>query len=604
MTILINYIPLISGITLIGYFFSNSLLFLEKDGKIELIKKYKIFAIQVSVLWFISSSILLLYTLNQVIDGLYDLQTIFSFITQTGLGKALAIQSGCAFALMILTPTIKKNGGALLLLIVALIGFVAPLFESHSGDAGLHGLAIGSIIFHLSSLALWIGSLIALAFLDQSTRKLFLARFNSLALWLSVIVLLSGLVNAWTRMNFQSAWSSGYAEILLIKTSLVFVLLIFAGFIRQNFAKRKLVRPIFIFEIALLLLISLLGTWLSESEPPSRGDQLSNDDLRSLAITGIRFPENPDTWQLLRAYEADGLILGGLILVTALYIAGVLRLSRRGVKWPVGRTVSFALGISAIDYATSGGLGLYAYFSFSHHMIAHMVLGMIAPIGIILGAPITLALRALPAGRVDGERGVRGLLVSILESRFTGIISNPIVALAIFDGSLFALYFTSIFETLMSSHIGHIAMSLHFVFAGALFFHVIIGIDPTPKKYPFIFRIVILFAAMSIHAFFSIALLSSTTVIGESYYQTLATPWVTDLLGDQKIGASFGWAMGEIPILLALIATFIQWMRSDSREAARYDRNSARAKSQGKKDQLDEYNDYLQSLANRDKRMD
>jgi putative copper resistance protein D len=604
MTIVINFLPLISGIALIGYFFANSLLFLEKNGEIQLINKYKIFAIQVSVLWFVSSVILLLYTLNQVIDGLYDVQTIFSFITQTGLGTALAIQSGCALALMILTPTIKKNGGALLLLLVALIGFVAPLFESHSGDAGLHGLAIGSIIFHLSSLSLWIGSLIALAFLDQSSRKLFLARFSALALWLSLIVLLSGVLNAWTRMNFQSAWSSGYAEILLIKTSFVVVLLIFAGFIRQNFAKRKLDRPIFIFEIALLLLISLLGTWLSESEPPSRGDPLSSDDLRSLAITGIRFPENPDTWQLISAYEADGLILGGLILVTALYIAGVLRLSRRGVKWPVGRTISFALGISAIDYATSGGLGLYAYFSFSHHMIAHMVLGMIAPIGIILGAPITLALRALPAGRVDGERGVRGLLVSILDSRFTGIISNPIVALAIFDGSLFALYFTSIFETLMSSHIGHIAMSLHFVFAGALFFHVIIGIDPTPKKYPFIFRIVILFAAMSIHAFFSIALLSSTTVIGEGYYQTLATPWVTDLLADQRIGASFGWAMGEIPILLALVATFIQWMRSDSKEAARYDRNSERAKSQGKKDQLDEYNDYLQNLANRDKRMD
>jgi putative copper resistance protein D len=604
MAIVINFLPLLSGITLIGYFFSNSLLFIEENGRIQLIKKYKRFAIQVSILWFVSSVILLLRTLYQVIGASYDLQTIYSFITQTGLGKALAVQSACALVLMAFTPTMKKNGGALVLLLIALIGFVAPLFESHSGDSGLHGLAIGSIIFHLTSLSLWVGSLLALLFLDQGGRKSFLARFSALALWLSLIVVISGVINAWTRMNFKSAWSGNYAEILLIKTAFVVLLLIFAGFIRQNFAKRKLDRPVFIFEIALLLLISFLGTWLSESEPPSRGDQLSSDDLRALAITGIRFPENPDTWQLIRGYEADGLILGGLILITALYIAGVVRLARRGVKWPVGRTIAFALGISAIDYATSGGLGLYAYFSFSHHMIAHMVLGMIAPIGIILGAPITLALRALPAGRVDGERGVRGLLVSILDTRFVGIISNPIVALAIFDGSLFALYFTSIFETLMSSHIGHIVMSLHFVFAGALFFHVIIGIDPTPKQYPFIFRIVILFAAMSIHAFFSIALLSSTTVIGESYYQNLATPWVTDLLADQRIGASFGWAMGEIPILLALIATFIQWMRSDSREAARYDRNSERAKSQGKKDQLDEYNDYLQNLANRDRRMD
>jgi putative copper resistance protein D len=312
------------------------------------------------------------------------------------------------------------------------------------------------------------------------------------------------------------------------------------------------------------------------------------------------------------AYEADGIILGILILATALYIAGVVKLSRNGVKWPVGRTIAFALGISVIDFATSGGLGLYSFFSFSHHMMAHMLLGMVAPIGIVLGAPITLALRALPAGRSlaasdgehEAERGPRGLLTAILSSRFVAIMSNPIVALAIFDGSLFALYFTPIFDLLMGSHLGHIAMSLHFLLAGILFFHVIIGVDPRPKQYPYIFRIVILFAAMSIHAFFSIALLSSTSLIGGEYYETLATPWVLDLLEDQRIGASIGWAMGEIPILLSLVATFIQWMRSDEREAARFERRSKLAKSRGEKDELEQYNDYLAELAKRDKRLD
>jgi putative copper resistance protein D len=289
-----------------------------------------------------------------------------------------------------------------------------------------------------------------------------------------------------------------------------------------------------------------------------------------------------------------------------------VKLSRNGVKWPVGRTIAFALGISVIDFATSGGLGLYSFFSFSHHMMAHMLLGMVAPIGIVLGAPITLALRALPAGRsipgsdeeLESERGPRGLLIAILASRPIAIMSNPLVALAIFDGSLFALYFTPLFEILMGSHLGHIVMSLHFLLAGILFFHVIIGIDPRPKQYPFIFRIVILFAAMSIHAFFSIALLSATSLIGAEYYETLATPWVTNLLEDQRIGASIGWAMGEVPILLSLVATFIQWMRSDEREAARIEKRSNLAKSRGEKDELEQYNDYLAELAKRDKRLD
>ena len=115
----------------------------------------------------------------------------------------------------------------------------------------------------------------------------------------------------------------------------------------------------------------------------------------------------------------------------------------------------------------------------------------------------------------------------------------------------------------MGSHSGHMLMNIHFLAAGYLFFHVIIGIDPNPRKLPHIVRIIVLFAAMSIHAFFSIVLLSATTVLNsENYWQ----PWNLDLLANQHIGASLGWAMGEVPILLALVATFIQWNRDDSRE--------------------------------------
>jgi putative copper resistance protein D len=114
-------------------------------------------------------------------------------------------------------------------------------------------------------------------------------------------------------------------------------------------------------------------------------------------------------------------------------------------------------------------------------------------------------------------------------------------------------------------------------------------------------QIVVLFAAMSIHAFFSIALMSTTTLIDNGYFASLQTPWLTDLLADQKLGASIGWAMGEIPILMALVATFINWRREDSREAKRIDRNTARQAAMGQPDELANYNQYLQKLAQRDK---
>jgi putative copper resistance protein D len=282
-------------------------------------------------------------------------------------------------------------------------------------------------------------------------------------------------------------------------------------------------------------------------------------------------------------------MLGTLVFVTALYIRGVVNLVRRGDKWPVGRTVSFAVGISLIDYSTSGGLGLYSIFSFQYHMIAHMVLSMIAPIFIVLSAPITLALRTLPIGRSKAERGIRGWLIDSLDSRYSAFVTHPLVALAIFDGSLFALYFTPLFGELMSSHFGHLLMNLHFILAGLLFFHVIVGIDPNPRRVHHLVRVVILLGAISIHAFFSIALQSSSTLIDGGFYQSLERPWATDLLADQRTGAAIGWAMGEIPIILALVATFIQWTRVDAREAKRADKNSER--------DLAQYNEYLRKLA-------
>ena len=229
-------------------------------------------------------------------------------------------------------------------------------------------------------------------------------------------------------------------------------------------------------------------------------------------------------------------------------------------------------------------------------MVAHMVLGMIAPIGFVLSAPITLALRTLPIGRTPSERGIRGTLIALLNSKYFQVISNPVVALAIFDGSLFLLYMTPLFGNLMQSHSGHLFMNIHFLLAGALFFHVIVGIDPSPKRVPHIVRIIVLFAAMSIHAFFSIALLSATTLLDGGYFASLQRPWATNLLADQNAGGAVGWAMGEIPILIALVATFIQWVREDRKETKRIDRAEDRAAAMGADDDLAKYNKYLASL--------
>ena len=578
------------SVLVIGFLISLSFLLPERDGYLrESSASTKKFLILGSGLWVITSIGNLLTTLANIFESditeVLKLTIIRSFITQVTLGKLLAYQIVISLLVFVLSSRVKRNGGAFWLMLLALSGQLAPVFQSHSSSLGSHSLAIGSLVIHVTALTFWIGSVIALRLMVTEDQALAFPRVSTIALWSSFAVVLSGVVNAWTRLRISDSWFTTYGALIALKVVLTISIFIFASKLRKGINLQWLLP----FEIGLMSLILGIGSVLNRFTPEETAPAIF-DRVREL--TGISMPQPPTLSRVFFEYEANGLILGLLVFATALYIRGVVALSRRGDKWPVGRTISFAIGISLLDYATSGGLGLYAHFSFQYHMIAHMVLSMIAPIAIILSAPITLALRTLPIGRDKEERGIRGLLINFLHSKPTSIWTHPLVALAIFDGSLFALYFTPLFGNLMTGHFGHLIMDLHFIAAGLLFFHVIVGIDPNPRKVHHLVRVVILLAAMSIHAFFSIALMSANDLIDGGYYQLLDRPWSTDLLSDQKVGAAIGWAMGEIPIVAALIATFIQWMRSDAREAKRADKRSAT--------DLAEYNAYLEKLAARE----
>lgn len=578
------------AVMIISTLLSLSFLLPEREGFItdDAAKTKKVLGI-FSVTWLFTTILNFLSHLAQIFDTsiseVLNLKVLRSFATQVTIGKLLIFQIVSALVILFFNSHLKKNGGALWLLLIAISGLIAPVFQSHSSTLGSHGLAIGSLVIHVIGLSFWIGSVLALLLMNGQVRELAFPRVANISLWSSSAVVMSGVMNAWTRLRLSQDWFTSYGALILLKIALTITVLIIASKIRKTVSVSHLLP----FECGLLVSIMSIGAILNRFTPIET-DGVTFDKVRELV--GISMPEAPTLSRLFFEYEANGAILGLLIFITALYIRGVVALSRRGVKWPIGRTISFAIGISLLDYATSGGLGLYAHFSFQYHMIAHMVLSMIAPIALILSAPITLALRTLPIGREKAERGIRGILISFLHSKPTAIWTHPVVALAIFDGSLFALYFTPLFGNLMSGHFGHLIMDLHFIAAGTLFFHVIVGVDPNPRRVHHLVRVVILLAAMSIHAFFSIALMSASTLIDGGYYVLLDRPWASDLLSDQKIGAAIGWAMGEIPIVVALIATFIQWMRSDAREASRADKRSAV--------DLAEYNEYLQKLSSRE----
>ncbi|MCE3035684.1 MULTISPECIES: cytochrome c oxidase assembly protein [Streptomyces] len=290
------------------------------------------------------------------------------------------------------------------------------------------------------------------------------------------------------------------------------------------------------------------------------------------------------------AFSAEPFFLITCLLGLGLYAWGVVRLRRRGDTWPVARTFSYVIGVLTIMLVMCTKLNDYGMVMFSVHMVQHMIISMLSPILILLGAPVTLALRALPtAGR--GRKGPRELLLMLLHSRYMRVITHPLFTIPMFIASLYVLYFTPLFDFLMGSKTGHIAMMVHFLAVGVVFFWPIIGVDPGPHRPGHLMRMLELFAGMPFHAFFGIALMMASTPMVNTFLHPPASLGI-DPLSDQNSAGGIAWAFSEVPSVLVLIALLFQWYGSEKRHARRKDRQADR---DGDKE-LAEYNAYLASL--------
>ncbi|MFM8502763.1 MAG: cytochrome c oxidase assembly protein, partial [Actinomycetota bacterium] len=407
------------GALALGLLLSLTFLFPESGGKFtESSKRLRNVLPIIFLAWLVAAIGNLLATLANLFESsiveMLDVTTIRSYVTQTSLGRLQLIQVVSALFLLLICKNLRRTGGSLIAYLVALIGVAAPLLQSHTAQAAGHGLAIGSLIIHVIALSAWTGAVISLLFMNIDCKKFVLKRIGRIATWSVVAIVITGTTSSILRLGFSTQWFSSYGLMIMAKVLILGVIALTAQKIRNGIEKEKLIK----FEVALLLVVLSLGSLLSRFTPIVEGEYQYD---RVKELVGISMPPEPNLFRLFFEYEADALMLGTLVFATALYIRGVVNLARRGDKWPVGRTISFAIGISLIDYSTSGGLGLYSIFSFQYHMIAHMTLSMIAPILIVLSAPITLALRTLPIGRNKEERGLRGWLIQSLHSRFSKV---------------------------------------------------------------------------------------------------------------------------------------------------------------------------------------
>lgn len=182
-----------------------------------------------------------------------------------------------------------------------------------------------------------------------------------------------------------------------------------------------------------------------------------------------------------------------LVLAVAGYVGCVRLLRRRGIAWPLRRTVSWIAGWLAAGAALVGPLAEQAHHDFAAHMATHVLLGMVAPLLLVLAAPATLALRVLPTRRAR-------LLARMLGSRPLSVLTDPFLAGLLNVGGLWILYRTDLYGAMQAAPAIHVLVHVHVLAAGYLFtFAVLGGPDPAPHRPSPARRVTALVLAIAAH---------------------------------------------------------------------------------------------------------
>ena len=488
--------------------------------------------------------------------------------------------------------------------IVSVVAILPLALAGHGASTVEHETAVNGLAFHLVGTALWVGGLGALVLLRPVLGKwlpIVVERYSKVAAWSLLTVALSGVVSAAVRMSGLSDLATTYGAIILAKVVAIVVL----G--QLGLAQRTKViarlretpssAPLFARLIAVELVVMGAAIGIATALARTGNPSLERPAPASLAegLTNYPEPAAPDATSWLTMWRWDWLWGTVAVVAILLYVGGVVRLMRRGDRWPVSRTIVWVVGWATFIWSVCGAPGVYGRVSFSWHMTSHMTIAMIVPILLVLAAPITLIAR-VESPRKDGTYGPREIVLGLVHSKYVAFWANPIVAGVNFVFGLIIFYYTPLFELALTTHTGHVLMVIHFLLAGYLFAMVLIGVDPGPRKWAPALRLVVLFATMSFHAFFGVAIQSSTSLLAPGFFSIIHIPWIPDPLLDQQQGGAIAWGIGDVPSLLLAMLLVLSWVRSDDAEARRHDRQADRDHDAD----LTAYNARLASIAEHD----
>jgi cytochrome c oxidase assembly factor CtaG len=269
-------------------------------------------------------------------------------------------------------------------------------------------------------------------------------------------------------------------------------------------------------------------------------------------------PEGP----VLTQWRFEPVTVFVILAAGTLYAAGVRRLGpSRG--WPRLRAAAWFGGLGVLAAALLSPVDAYADVSFSTHMAQHLLLTFPAPVLLALGAPATLALRALPPPAARR-------LASALRSRPVAILARPTVGWVVFVGVSVGVHFTQLFDASLRSQVWHAAEHGLWVAAALIYWWPIVGVDPALHAVPYPARLLSLTLAMPAMSFLALAIYGASRPLYATY-AALPAPWGLAALSSQRDAAVMMWLLGNLALVVAMLFVAAAWKRADEIRQRRED---------------------------------
>jgi cytochrome c oxidase assembly factor CtaG len=244
-----------------------------------------------------------------------------------------------------------------------------------------------------------------------------------------------------------------------------------------------------------------------------------------------------------------------LLAVGSAYVAGLVRARRLGRPHPVGRVVSFTAGWLLLAIGLLSPIDAYADVSFTVHMLQHLLLALIAPPLLVAGAPITLALSALPVASAR-------VLAGAMRSRPVRVLENPVVGWCLFVGVPVAIHGSRVFDLALTSGGWHALEHSAWVGAALIYWGPIVGADPSPHPMGYGARLLSLLLAMPAMSFLAVAIYSADAPLYAAY-AALPPPWGLGALEDQRNAAALMWVAGNLALVVAIVLVAASWKRHE-----------------------------------------